>query len=127
MLFRKRQRNRNIAAFEVTPLVDIIFLIQIFFLLTLGSPLKISEVNLPTAKSGNAVTKEVITVAISQKGLLINGIYSQESELRTLPADRDIVILAPKDIPYIKVIGLLDILKTSGHERISLATKPLKG
>ncbi len=127
MLFRKRQKNRNITSFEVTPLVDIIFLIQIFFLLTLGSPLKISEVNLPTAKTGNAVTKEVVTVAISAKGLLINGIYSQESELRTLPGDKDIVILAPKDIPYIKVIDLLDILKSSGHERISLATKPMKG
>lgn len=127
MRFRKKRRDKNSSAFDVTPLVDVMFLLQIFFLLTLGSPLKISEVSLPVSDTGASLTKEAIMVAISHKGLYIDGLNSQESALRSLPVDKDIVILASKDIPYFRVISTLDILKTSGHERISLATRPLKG
>ena len=43
-----------------------------------------------------------------------------------MPFDQDIVVLAYKDIPYYRVIQVLDILRSSKHERISLATKPIR-
>ena len=46
--------------------------------------------------------------------------------LELLPTDTDIVILADKNIPYFRVMAVLDTLRSSGHERISLATRPLK-
>ncbi len=126
MRFRKRRRDKSTSAFEVTPLVDIMFLMQIFFLLTLGSPLKINEVSLPQSMSGAALTKKAVTVAVSINEIFIDNQSAQENDLKALPFDTDIVILASKDIPYFRVIAMLDILKTSGHERISLATKPIK-
>ncbi len=127
MKFRKKKRSKNSSAFDVTALVDVIFLIQVFFLLTLGSPLKITEVSLPESMSGDGLAKEAITVAIGPDGLLINGQSSRENALRSLPFNKDIIIIASKDIPYFRVVSLLDVLRSSGHERISLATKPLKG
>jgi len=125
MKFR-RARDKNISAIDITPLVDVVFLLLIFFMLSLGSPLKLSEVNIPESKSGDSPVKEAITVAVPASGLFIDGRVSPESMLALLPTDKDIIILADKGIPYFQVITVLDALRSSGHERISLATKPLK-
>jgi biopolymer transport protein ExbD len=125
MKFRKK-RDKNISAIDITPLVDVVFLLLIFFMLSLGSPIKLSEVNLPESNSGDTLTKQAITVVISLENILIDGQSVKEDVLTTLPFDQDIIVLAYRDIPYFRVITVLDILRTSGHERISLATKPVK-
>ena len=125
MKFR-RNRDKSISAIDITPLVDVVFLLLIFFMLSLGSPLKISEVNLPESKSGATLSKQAITVVISSQSIFINGKPSGKESLASLAFDQDIIVLAGKDIPYFQVIDVLDMLRTSGHERISLATKPIK-
>jgi biopolymer transport protein ExbD len=125
MKFR-RKRDKNISAIDITPLVDVVFLLLIFFMLSLGSPLKLSQVSIPESKSGDSMTREAITVALSDRGLFIDGAVSGEEMLELLPTDTDIVILADKNIPYFRVMAVLDTLRSSGHERISLATRPLK-
>ena len=125
MRFR-RKRDKNISAIDITPLVDVVFLLLIFFMLSLGSPLKISEVNLPESSSGDTISKQAITVVVSPETILIDGRKSEQEALRGLPIDQDIVVLAYRDIPYFRVIQILDVLRTSEHERISLATKPVK-
>jgi len=106
--------------------VDVVFLLLIFFMLSLGSPLKISEVNLPESSSGSALSKQAITVIISPETILIDGKDSEQDALTMLPTDQDIIVLAYRDIPYFRVIQVLDVLRSSEHERISLATKPVK-
>ena len=107
-------------------MVDVVFLLLIFFMLSIGSPLKISEVNLPETNSGETLSKQAITVVVSLETILVDGQSSRQEALETLPFDQDIVVLAYKDIPYYRVIQVLDILRSSKHERISLATKPIR-
>lgn len=125
MKFR-RKRDKNISAIDITPLVDVVFLLLIFFMLSLGSPLNISEVLLPESKSGDSLAKKAISVVILPEQLLIDGQAAMQESLSTLPLDQDIVVLAYRDIPYFRVIQVLDELRQSKHERISLATKPVK-
>jgi len=125
MKFR-RKRDKSISAIDITPMVDVVFLLLIFFMLSLGSPLKISEVNLPQSNSGDTLSKQAITVVISPDTLLIDGQNAEQDALNRLPLDQDIIVLAYRDIPYFRVIQVLDVLRTSEHERISLATKPVK-
>lgn len=125
MKFR-RKRDKNISAIDITPLVDVVFLLLIFFMLSLGSPLNISEVLLPESKSGDSLAKKAISVVILPEQLLIDGQAAMQESLSALPLDQDIVVLAYRDIPYFRVIQVLDELRQSKHERISLATKPVK-
>jgi biopolymer transport protein ExbD len=125
MRFRHR-KDRGISAIDITPLVDVVFLLLIFFMLSLGSPLKISQVDLPESVSGDGLAREAVTVAIRSGGLLIDGREAGRDMLASLPAEKDIVILADKSVAYFEVITILDALRSSGHERISLATRPLK-
>ncbi|MEA3222692.1 MAG: biopolymer transporter ExbD [Thermodesulfobacteriota bacterium] len=125
MKFR-RTKDKHIAAIDIAPLVDVVFLLLIFFMLSFGSPINLSSVDLPESKSGSELSKQALTVAISEKEILIDGKPSDKQGLLSLPKGADIIVEAKRDIPYFKVIEVLDILRTSGHNKISLATKAVK-
>lgn len=126
MRFRKLRRDRRISVLDVTPLVDVVFLLQIFFLLTLGSPLVLSEVDLPATISGKSVVADTSTVIVMKDALIVDGKRVTDTRVvNTLPRNRQVVVMAPKDIVYARVMEVLDSLRTSGHLRISLATRPV--
>jgi biopolymer transport protein ExbD len=127
MRFRRNKDKTSISYIDMTALVDMVVVILIFFMYSATAPLKTNQVNLPETNSGDTLTKEAFAVTITHDALLINGHPVREDELKALPRDKDIIILGPKDIPYERVIVTLDVLKSSGHDRVSLATKPVKG
>jgi biopolymer transport protein ExbD len=125
MRFQKTRKDRRTSVLDVTPLVDVVFLLQIFFLLTIGSPLMLSEVNLPATISGKSVVTDTVTVIILPQEVIINGKQADQQAISGLPRDREIVVMASREIPYFKVMDVLDALRTSGHSRLSLATRPV--
>lgn len=125
MRFQKTRKDRRTSVLDVTPLVDVVFLLQIFFLLTIGSPLMLSEVNLPATISGKSVVTDTVTVIILPQEVIINGKQADQQAISGLPRDREIVVMASREIPYFKVMDVLDALRTSGHTRLSLATRPV--
>jgi biopolymer transport protein ExbD len=66
-----------------------------------------------------------MVVVVLPGKVVIDGKPVSDGTLKGLPRNRDIVILASKEIPYSQVISILDVLRTSGHTRLSLATKPV--
>jgi biopolymer transport protein ExbD len=66
-----------------------------------------------------------MTVVVMPEQITIDGKPAAQQTLAALPRDRDIVILASRNIPYFKMIEILDVLRASGHTRLSLATRPL--
>lgn len=125
MRFRKTRKDRRTSVLDVTPLVDVVFLLQIFFLLTIGSPLMLSEVDLPATISGKSVVSDTVTVIILPEEVIIDGRPVDRQVISGLPRDREIVVMASREIPYFKVMDVLDVLRTSGHTRLSLATRPV--
>jgi biopolymer transport protein ExbD len=128
MRFRRNKSHRRISVIETMPLVNVVFLLLIFFLLSMGLPLRLNEVNHPSSMIGSlgTPTSNFVTVAVMPEQIILNGKPVSKQTLSELPRNRDIVILASRDIPYFKVIDVLDVLRTSGHTRLSLATKPLQ-
>lgn len=125
MRFRKTRKDRRSSVLDVTPLVDVVFLLQIFFLLTIGSPLMLSEVDLPATISGKSVVSDTVTVIVLPEAVIVDGMQADRQTISNLPRNRDIVVMASREIPYYKVMDVMDVLRTSGHARISLATKPV--
>ncbi|HPI94470.1 MAG TPA: biopolymer transporter ExbD, partial [Deltaproteobacteria bacterium] len=121
----KTRKDRRTSVLDVTPLVDVVFLLQIFFLLTIGSPLMLSEVNLPATISGKSVVSDTVTVIVLPEEVIIDGRQADSQTIAALPKDREIVIMASREIPYFKIMDVLDALRTSGHSRLSLATRPV--
>ncbi len=126
--------NKKSASFNLTPLIDVVFLLLIFFMLTttfinLESRIK---VNLPTGDFAAAEPSENITVTITENntiyfnGKLIDPLKITENVATELKNDpKKLVILeADKNVLHGKVIRVMDLIKKGGADMIAIATKP---
>ena len=122
----KRRNFTQSAGFDMTmtPLVDVLFLMQIFFLLTWGGAQAFgSRIDLSQAKTGKPLPTSAVAVAVTEESITVDGRPAELSSLASVPKDRDIIILGARKVDYQRVISVLDELRTTGHNRVALATK----
>jgi biopolymer transport protein ExbD len=134
MLFRDRKRNRSVEL-NVTSLVDVLFLLLIFFMLT--STFKHAgelELNLPessTARpSGPGTASANVDLVLTEKGtLMLDGsavtFETLPDRLRALRNRRptaEIMIQAEASVPHGQVVRLLDDVRTAGFAGVGIGT-----
>ena len=124
MRFRRSKHKRSIALIDTAPVVNVVFLLFIFFLLSITIPIGQRSGSMAGAR-GSLAAGPMAVIVMPDK-ILMNGNSVSEQALKGLPHDRDILILASRDIPYFKLSGVLNALRTSGHTRLSLSTRPVK-
>ena len=126
--------NKKSASFDLTPLIDIVFQLLIFFMVTttfvnLENRL---EVNLPSGDFAAAKPSENIIVSITENnivylnGKLIDPLQLTENvavELKKAP-NKIVVLEADTNVLHGKVIRVMDFLKQGGAEKIAIATQP---
>lgn len=117
---------------NLTPLIDIVFILLIFFLVTttFAKELGIS-VERPEASSATAMQAQVVRVAVSKEGAVtVNGqptsSFRLEAEVRAaLSADRKSVLLvADKAVDAETLVELMDACRTAGANDVALAVDP---
>jgi biopolymer transport protein ExbD len=123
MRFRRNKRLKNKSIIDITPLVNVVFLLLVFLLLAMGVPLGFKQNTMIGQREIPAISSMVVVVLPGK--VVIDGKPVSDKILQGLPRNRDIVILASKEIPYSQVISILDVLRISGHTRLFLATKPV--
>ncbi|MBW2278888.1 MAG: biopolymer transporter ExbD [Deltaproteobacteria bacterium] len=137
MNFRQERGKRVITALEVTPLVDIVFLLLIFFLLTATYVKNPNlDINLPKASINQVTSRERdITIAITKKGELryenqeisvekLEGILRAEYSEHS---DSFIVIRADEGSRHGRVVEVMDLAKRIGFGRLAIATQAKSG
>jgi len=126
--------NKKSARFDLTPLIDVVFLLLIFFMLTttfvnLENRVK---VNLPSGDFAAAEASENIIVTITENntiylnGKLIDPLKLTEgvaAEIKGEP-EKIVVLEADTNVLHGKVIRVMDLLKKGGAEKIAIATQP---
>lgn len=133
MNFRPRQRDE--LELNLIPLIDVVFMLLIFFMLTTTFIHdRTLKVNLPVAKNGSeqrAMHKDHI-IEIDRAGqIAVDGdIVGQNAllpRLRAIAADkRPVVIWADANVVNQKVVSVLDMARTAGITKIGLGTTPPK-
>jgi biopolymer transport protein ExbD len=119
---------------NLTPLIDIVFLLLVFFLLTTQF---IEEegigVRLPAAASSTSREKKEVAVAITRDGrLFVAGqqlpLSDLEQKLRSLlGADTTVVIRGDRDVPLQTAVSVMEQSKKAGAVRIVVATLEAAG
>ncbi|ABA89629.1 biopolymer transport membrane protein, TolR-related protein [Syntrophotalea carbinolica DSM 2380] len=114
---------------NLTPLIDIVFLLLVFFLLTTHF---IEEdgigVRLPAAASTTTREKDEVAVAITRDGrLFVAGqqvhLSGLEQKLRgMLSSDTAVVIRGDRDVPLQTAVSVMEQTKKAGAARIVVAT-----
>lgn len=129
----KRPR-RDDARIEITPLVDMVFLLLIFFMLSTTFIVTPGiKVNLPqsSAEKVTQAKKEVQVVVTEDNRVFVEGMLVDVRELeerlvevaRTDPQTL-IIIKADAKALHGKVVEVMDIAKQSGLNRLAIATQP---
>lgn len=124
-------RARIHSHLDIAPLIDIVFLLLVFFMLT-STFLVPEAIELELPKSGSATTTEMtpITVALNAAGeLALNGEQIQLNTLRQaiepLIANNTDVAITLKSDAHTEVqqlLNVMDEIRTAGGSNIALAT-----
>ena len=126
---RRARARRNLPEIELTPLVDVLFMLIIFFVLTAVFSEPLLPVNLPAA-TGERVSGKSFTVSIDREGGLFSGdraLTREQAIERTLASFREgkrIIVAADREVPYGFVVSFLDALRSAGVDSAGLLVDP---
>lgn len=125
------KRRRETLQADLTPLIDVVFLLLIFFLVT--SAFKKEELNLmlklPVAEQGQGQTEqqENITIELTNEKIIVNGSDATFVDIPQMvekyDSDTLVDIRADQDLKYKRLIKLLDLLQAAKLDNISLVTE----
>ena len=127
--YLKRGRNMQFPKLELTPLIDVIFILVIFFAVTTTfvQEKKGIKLSLPNAVSVESPKKSVIISIDRNQRVYWNSVPISESviadkvslHMKNNP-DQGIVLQADEQTPYNRVIYVLDSIRRSGCSNVML-------
>ena len=130
-----RARSGLIAGINITPFTDVVLVLLIIFMI--ATPLLIRseiKVNLPRTSSADAAGQRTLVVTIDAAGLLyVDGVKTALADLRTSLTkalaprpDAPVIIMGDRDVRYDLVVQVLEIARSCGVNRLSLAVQVKK-
>lgn len=130
-----RSKRREVPPLELTPLIDVVFQLLIFFLITttfVSSP-GIS-IERPKAKHSGPLDQERHTVVIpkgQEGGVVYQGkrmsyqqLQDTLSDLHKKTPDAQIAIDADESVEHREVVRVMDLIEGVGFRRIGIVTSP---
>jgi len=130
MSFVKKYRNKDNAGIDIAPMLDMVFILLIFFIVTSSFVRETGiDVNKPKASSAQELARESILIGISREGTI--HINESQVDLRTLRTilqqmiaekpDRAAVVVADRDAPSGKIVDVLDECNIARVKKVSIA------
>ena len=131
--YSQRQALSSLSEINITPLLDLAFVLLIIFMIT--TPLLENSTNLviPSSSSNNQAVDphRVQTVSIDRtETIKLNnetvdseGLAQRLSELRRTNPDVAVVIRPDRELPVQKLVTLMDALQRAGVSKVGIATK----
>ncbi|ACD90611.1 Biopolymer transport protein ExbD/TolR [Chlorobium limicola DSM 245] len=116
---------------DMTPMIDIVFQLLIFFLLTSIYAKPVLPVSLPEASSSIVKEETDITISIdNSKQIYLNNHLVPDSQLRIEiqkllenRTDKSVHLMADKTVDFGRVIDVMDRAKQAGAGDISVVTE----
>ena len=126
-------RRRQPPELNLTPLIDVVFLLLIFFMISttfLSQPA--IKLELPEAKHADVVRQAPLVVHVDPAGRVY--LNDEPMELPLLQeairqklqeqTDKSVVLKADSRVSHGAVIRVLDIIKSSGVRKLVVSTRP---
>lgn len=126
------REEEPIYGINVTPLVDIMLVLLIIFMVAarLESPGSV-ELELPRASTGNESPPATLSIVVPREGSLrLDGREATHAEIeaavrvaRAGSKDAQAVVAADKDVPYERVMSVVDVVRKGGVTKLALAVE----
>jgi biopolymer transport protein ExbD len=132
MSLKPRKRKRYEIQAPLTSLIDIVFMLLIYFLLTTNFMVDEGiKIKLPNAQAAAPQTQQEITIYVDKTGraflmnkeVPLNILFSELKNMIGTQQDRLVVIKADRAVILNKAVRVMDIAKAAGAGRLCLATE----
>jgi biopolymer transport protein ExbD len=131
--YSQRQSLTSLAEINITPLLDLAFVLLIIFMIT--TPLLESSTSLIIPSSGAknppVTSQQVQTVSIDRNEAIrfnnqivdIDSLTAQLAEIKRVNPDVAVVIRPDRDLPVQKLVTLMDALQRAQIMKVGIATR----
>jgi biopolymer transport protein ExbD len=129
-------KHHTLTELNITPLLDLAFVLLVIFIITTAPPVNDMDIALPSAASRpkeKPAKANYITVDNTGK-VFLNAVEMNEEtllgtlvEFRKQDPDLNIVLRGDNAIQYQKIINVLDILVSANVTKVGLATEASAG
>jgi biopolymer transport protein ExbD len=131
--YSQRQNLSSLSEINITPLLDLAFVLLIIFMIT--TPLLESSMSLIIPSSGSksppVTSAQVQTISIDRNEAVrfnnqivdLETLTAQLADLKRANPDVAVVIRPDRDLPVQKLVTLMDALQRAGIMKIGIATR----
>ena len=133
MNFSPRDKKRGLTEINLTPLIDVVFILLIFFLITSTFVQNPGiEVQLPKASSAPPTSDQSsLVITVTDQGRIIHhgeavGLDELKSRLEGLHAkspDQLVIVQADQATQHGQVVEVMDLARTVGFSMLAIATE----
>lgn len=124
-----RRRRRSVDV-ELTPLIDVVFQLLVFFLLTSALMDHAIPVELPEASTGHEAPT-VLAISVNREGdiyldgspLSLTELRARVREERTQRPDVTVVVAADRRSIHAHFVSVLDVLRQEGISRFGISVQ----
>jgi TolR protein len=129
---RRRGRAAALSDINVTPLVDVILVLLIIFMVTAPMMQRGVDVRLPKVESAADAREERLVVTVTRdERIYVNdqvvniNLVGERLQNMSRATGIDFVFLrADREVPYGRVMIVMDLIKKAGIEKVGLVTEP---
>lgn len=130
----KTEEAKTVASIELTPIIDMVFLLLIFFLVatTFQQEEREMQIALPFAGSAapiSTILQDIIINVDADGKIILGGRFIEIQELRSIITasmknnpDQKVTIRGDRGTPYANIVSVLDICKQAGIQEPYLDT-----
>ncbi len=131
MISLRPRRNHNVEL-DLTPFMDVIFILLLFFIIASAFAVRGLDIDLPPAQSSRALAGRVVEIRLNEDGsFLCDGIPVEKAFLRYKLQDivrgfrkepGQLVLKAAPSAPVEALIFVVDEVRMLGGEKLMVAT-----
>src|SRR5262245_13320036 len=127
-------KHHTLTELNITPLLDLAFVLLVIFIITTAPAVNDLNISLPSAASRpKEAPSKVNYITVDNAGkIYLNTVPMDEDlllrtlvEFRKQDPDLNVVVRGDKRIQYQKVVGVLDVLVSANVSKVGLATETL--
>jgi biopolymer transport protein ExbD len=130
-MIKFQQSRRQAVEIELTPLIDVVFQLLVFFLLTSAFINPGITVNLPNAETGATADDATLSISIDNAGDIFIGqspvsfeqLESRLSDQAGVDLDITVAIWGDIDVRYGLFMRIMDLCRASGLTKIVLMVR----
>ena len=133
---RFRNKKEDIADIDISPLIDMVFILLIFFMVTstFVKDMKL-DLNRPTASSATKSNAKVIRVYVDQYGetyvdnqaVKLWAIQNKVRDLLHVALEKNVLVITDDSVPAQKLIDVIDQCRLAGASDVAVSTSKEAG